>query len=227
MHKAEPAPQCSPIESTTIPTLTETEIKYFFHDDSKCIKRSFIQNDVQNAFVPATEKNDMPESVNYSLLMRKRTFVNELPAIKWKCRASLGNGKLCERMDRYKCPFHGRIIARNEQGQAVDEKIQIQEEQLAKKRTTPEWQDPEMLEDIRLATGIDLRMNEGNGKKNKKKKESGLTELDIEENTVRKRLEKKIFNRSSLKRIGAALDRDERRRNEEKFHHQFNYAYNN
>jgi hypothetical protein len=35
-----------------------------------------------------------------------------------------------------------------------------------------------------------------------------------------------LFFRSSLKRIGAALDADERRRNEEKFHHQFNYSLN-
>jgi len=98
-------------------------------------------------------------------------------------------------MDRYKCPFHGRIIARNDQGQAADENIRLKEEedQLAKKRSIPEWQDPEMLEDIRLATGIDLRMNKT--KKKKKKNESGLTELGIEENTVRKRLEKKILNR--------------------------------
>jgi hypothetical protein len=102
-------------------------------------------------------------------------------------------------MDRYKCPFHGRIIARNDQGQAADERIRVKEEedQLAKKRSIPEWQDPEMLEDIRLATGIDLRMNET--KKKKKKTESGLTELGIEENTVRKRLEKKILNRYEKK----------------------------
>ncbi|CAF4292322.1 unnamed protein product, partial [Adineta steineri] len=89
-------------------------------------------------------------------------------------------------------------------------------------------QDPEMLEDIRLATGVDLRMSEANKRKKKKKKiESGLTELGIEENTVRKRLEKKLLNRASVKRIGAALEADERRRNEEKFHHQFNYSLNN
>lgn len=129
--------------------------------------------------------------------MHKRTFVNELPAIKWKCRAPLGNGKLCERMDRYKCPFHGRIIARNEQGQAEDEEIRRreEEEQSTKKRTVPDWQDPAMLEDIRRATGIDLRMNEPKKKKKKKKKESGLTELAAEENTTRKRLERKIFKR--------------------------------
>jgi hypothetical protein len=127
--------------------------------------------------------------------MRKRTFVNELPTIKWKCRTPIGNGKLCERMDRYKCPFHGRIIARNEQGQAEDKKIQLQEEKITQKRTTAEWQDPDMLEDIRLATGVDLRMNVVNKKKKTKKRESGLTELGIEENTVRKRLEKKLLNR--------------------------------
>ncbi|CAF4460876.1 unnamed protein product [Rotaria magnacalcarata] len=212
----------------TTPFITDDEIKYFFHDDSECIKRSFIQPDVQNAFVRPTERDDVSESLNYSLLMHKRTFVHELPSIKWKCRAPLGNDKLCERMDRYKCPFHGRIIARDEQGQPADETIRIQEqEKLTKKRTIPEWQDPEMLEDIRLATGVDLKINQGNKTKKKKKNESGLTELAIEENTARKRLEKILFNQSSLKRIGAALDRDERRRNEEKFHHQFNYSLNN
>jgi Fe-S cluster assembly ATPase SufC len=132
--------------------------------------------------------------------MHKRTFVNELPEIKWKCRAPIGNGKLCERMDRYKCPFHGRIVARNEQGEAEDEQVRRQEEeQRAKKRTIPEWQDPGMLEDIRLATGIDLRMNENKKKKKKKKNESGLTELGLEENTARKRLERKILNRYEKK----------------------------
>lgn len=128
--------------------------------------------------------------------MRTRTYVSQTTPIKWKCRVSLGNGKLCERMDRYKCPFHGKIIARDEQGRAADETIRIREKELAKKRTVPDWQDPEMLEDIRLATGIDLRMNEGN-KKKKKKKESGLTEIGVEEDTARSRLEKKLLNRYS------------------------------
>ena len=108
----------------------------------------------------------------------------------------MGNGKLCERMDRYKCPFHGRIIARDELGQAVDETIRVQEEEIARKRSMPDWQDPEMLEDIRRATGIDLRMDAGKKKKKKTKKiESGLTELGVEESTPRNRLEKKLFNR--------------------------------
>lgn len=127
--------------------------------------------------------------------MRKSTFVNELPPIKWKCRAPLGNGKLCQRMDRYKCPFHGQVIARDEQGVPADEKLRAKEqEKLEKKRTLPEWQDPEMLEDIRLATGIDLKIDEKKKNKRKKKKESNLTELGVEDETPRKRLEKIILN---------------------------------
>ncbi|CAF1293446.1 unnamed protein product [Adineta steineri] len=230
IYQVKTVTQSPPQEETTLPTLTDNEIQYFFHDDTQALKRTFKQNDIENPFVRPTESNEMPESLQYSLLMHKRTYVSELPAIKWKCRAPLGNNKLCERMDRYKCPFHGRIIARDEQGQAADEKIRKHEEdqQLVRKRSRPEWQDPEMLEDIRLATGVDLRMSEANKRKKKKKKiESGLTELGIEENTVRKRLEKKLLNRASVKRIGAALEADERRRNEEKFHHQFNYSLNN
>ena len=36
--------------------------------------------------------------------------------VKWTCRAPLSSGRLCPRMDRVKCPFHGKIIARNNDG---------------------------------------------------------------------------------------------------------------
>lgn len=127
--------------------------------------------------------------------MRKRTFVPELPEIRWKCRAPIGNGKLCERMDRYKCPFHGRIVARNEQGLPEDPTIRAKEEQEAtKKQNIPAWQDPEMLADIRAATGVDLQVDK---KKRKKKKTiaSNLTDVNIEDNTPRKQLERKLLNR--------------------------------
>ena len=41
--------------------LTEDEIKYYFHDDKECIKRSFKQCDVQSAFVRPSERDEMPE----------------------------------------------------------------------------------------------------------------------------------------------------------------------
>ena len=38
------------------------------------------------------------------------------------CRAPMGlpNGKLCPRMDKIKCPFHGKIVDRDENGAVVD-----------------------------------------------------------------------------------------------------------
>lgn len=36
--------------------------------------------------------------------------------VKWTCRAPLASGRLCPRMDRVKCPFHGKILARNNDG---------------------------------------------------------------------------------------------------------------
>ena len=38
------------------------------------------------------------------------------------CRAPMGlpNGKLCPRMDKIKCPFHGKIVDRDVNGAVVD-----------------------------------------------------------------------------------------------------------
>ena len=41
--------------------------------------------------------------------------------MKWACRAPLANGSLCPRMDRVKCPFHGPIVARNEDGSPAND----------------------------------------------------------------------------------------------------------
>lgn len=49
------------------------------------------------------------------------TFVGERPKIKHSCRFPMENGKLCSRMDIEKCPFHGKIIPRDEQGFPIEE----------------------------------------------------------------------------------------------------------
>ncbi|CAF1676032.1 unnamed protein product, partial [Didymodactylos carnosus] len=77
---------------------------------------SFKQHDIDNAFIRTNDNEEMPEHLNDAIMLCQRDFISELPPIKWKCRVPVGNGKLCERMDRYKCPFHGVIIARDEQG---------------------------------------------------------------------------------------------------------------
>lgn len=44
-----------------------------------------------------------------------------MPKITRSCRVPLKNGKLCPRMDRFKCPLHGWIIDRDEQGYPNEE----------------------------------------------------------------------------------------------------------
>ena len=58
-------------------------------------------------------------------------------------------------------------------------------------------------------------------------KRSGLTNIEEEkQNSTRKRLEKKIFNRGSMKRVAASLDVADSKRSKDKFADQFNYMYN-
>ena len=95
-------------------------------------------------------------------------------------------------------------------------------------------EDEELLADISAATGRDIQVlsstnsnssNVNNNKKRKSNKSKGnLTDTSKEENTSRKRLEKKLLNPKNLAKIGSILDSIERRQNYERFHHSFTYA---
>ncbi|KAL3863835.1 hypothetical protein ACJMK2_005563 [Sinanodonta woodiana] len=177
-----------------------------------------------------------------ALTRRSYTYVGKFEPVKWKCRALLPNGKLCERMDRVKCPFHGKIIARNDLGQPCDpqdiEKL-VKEEAAKQDETVPDWQDPELLADIEAATGVDLgSKGKGKGKvkgrgkekgrgkgKSKEKKYPDLTDISAIKNTARSRLEAKVLSKSSLKRVCTAMDQIAYKRIRDKFGNQFNYAY--
>ena len=127
--------------------------------------------------------------------------------VKWSCRAPLPKtGRLCPRKDRFKCPLHGKIIARDIMGNpdANDDRTNIDK----KSNESNDWQDPDLLRDIEAATGIDLKVSKGKGK-GKKSKGQGLTCLKTVQNTTRNRLEKKIFNRSAMKRVASDLNKSE------------------
>nr|XP_015816336.2 UV-stimulated scaffold protein A isoform X3 [Nothobranchius furzeri] len=144
------------------------------------------------------------------------------------CRAPLGNGKLCQRQDRIKCPFHGRIVPRDSEGRPCREEDRRREEEERRKRREqqPDWRDPELMRDIEAATGEDLGSDRVPGKKRKgKKKYPNLSDLKQSSNTLRSRLEKKIFNKSALRRVAQVM-RDSDRRKHDKFSNQFNYALN-
>lgn len=152
----------------------------------------------------------------------KTTFVGKFEPVKWACRAPLRNGKLCPRMDRVKCPLHGKIVARNAVGEIVNETDRVEYEKSQKKDAA--WQDKELIADINAATGQNLIGNDKDKKDKKRKKGGNLTSIKSEQNTSRSRLEKILLKPKNINKIGSILDGIERRLNHEKFHHNFSYA---
>lgn len=113
--------------------------------------------------------------------------------LKLPCNAKLESGKLCPRRDKFRCPFHGKIIPRDHRGIPLNEDDRAEEERRMKLRNNtdiPDWQDPELLRDIRIATGIDLTMPI-KGRKSKKKR-SKLLDTRTCDVTPKQRLKKKL-----------------------------------
>ncbi|KAM9378230.1 UV-stimulated scaffold protein A [Phaethornis superciliosus] len=171
------------------------------------------------------------KEITEMLKTRYITFAGKFEPVKHKCRAPMPDGSLCERQDRVKCPFHGKIIPRDESGIPVHAEDRAREEKMRfeKQAAQPEWRDPEFMREIEAATGIDLGSSKNNGKgekkRGKKTKYPNLTDLKQQANTSRSRLEKKVFDKGAIKRVVKAMNRVDQRKHE-KFANQFNYALN-
>lgn len=140
------------------------------------------------------------------------------------CKFRLPNGKLCPRKDAIKCPFHGKIIPRDEMGIPLCEEDR-QKELNARKSDVPEWQDPTLLKEIEAAIGIDLTVKK-RGRIKSKEKNSLLQDLKTCDDTPRKRLKRKIFTKDAQERIARDLDKINERR-AHKYSEQWNYALEN
>jgi UV-stimulated scaffold protein A len=150
------------------------------------------------------------------------------------------NGKLCQRMDRFKCPFHGKIIARDvETGKALneDEEKSVQEQLRKKDKNNskknkkeicmPEFDDPTLIRDIEAATGQNLSLTKQKNGSKCKRLGGNLTKIhNSGSKNSRKRLENRILSTKTQQKVGNILDNIEYRLNKEKFHHNFNYSIN-
>uniref|UniRef100_A0A915E230 Uncharacterized protein n=1 Tax=Ditylenchus dipsaci TaxID=166011 RepID=A0A915E230_9BILA len=136
---------------------------------------------------------------------RVMTFVGKLPEIKRRCRARLPSGKLCPRMDREKVSrhaFHQLTFWPVGAGKMRDEE--------------------EFLRDVEGATGTRLTVPAGRKKINAK---TIIKKRDKPECTkVRERLETKLFDKRTLRRVSATLQQIQKARAENNFSNQFNYA---
>jgi UV-stimulated scaffold protein A len=130
-------------------------------------------------------------------------------------------------MDRFKCPLHGKIVARNELGIIVNEKDRLEFEKNEAEKEIAPWMDVELIADINKATGKQIEPVNKDKKRNKKRKStSDLTDIRNESDTPRQRLQDYLLDPKRMKKIGGLLDSIEKRQNHEKFHHSFHYSLN-
>ncbi|XP_054879274.1 UV-stimulated scaffold protein A isoform X2 [Poeciliopsis prolifica] len=181
-------------------------------------------------WVPAEVEEEVE---NQDLLAQSKSryisFPGNFVPVSHFCRAPLGNGTLCQRQDRIKCPFHGLIVPRDVEGRPCRQEDRQREEQeeRRKREQQPDWRDVDLMRDIEAATGEDLGSSRVGGKKRKgkKKKYPNLSDLKQSSNTSRSRLERKVFNKSSMRRVAEVLSKADRRKHD-KFSNQFNYSLN-
>ncbi|KAL7863747.1 hypothetical protein SRHO_G00127310 [Serrasalmus rhombeus] len=194
-----------------------------------------IKNISQHQFWVPHEVEEEVENKELSAQMKSRyiTFAGHFQPVDHKCKAPMPNGSLCERQDRVKCPFHGHIIPRDELGRPInpEDAARLEKEERKRLEEQPDWRDPELMREIEAATGEDLGSSRTYGKgkkagkgKGKKRKHPNLTDLKQTANTSRSRLEKKVFNKSSMRRIAEVMNKMDKRKHE-KFANQFNYAF--
>ncbi|XP_033632589.1 UV-stimulated scaffold protein A-like [Asterias rubens] len=170
------------------------------------------------------------EHAKDSLTTRVFNYTGEFEPVKWTCRAPLPSGKLCLRMDRYKCPFHGKIVPRDDKGNPKEDQPEFQMSKEQQKQAKALVTDPSLQRDIEKGLGRDLGGPSTSGKgqggkkgKGKAKKYPNLTDLRKTTNTSVNRLGKKVLNKSSLRRVANAMNKMEQRRYQDKFGNNFNY----
>ncbi|XP_059533812.1 UV-stimulated scaffold protein A isoform X3 [Myotis daubentonii] len=180
----------------------------------------------QHRFWKPSEVDEEVDSAEVSEVLRSRhiTFAGSFEPVQHRCRAPRPDGRLCERQDRLKCPFHGKIIPRDDTGRPLHPEDRAREQRLQRQAGRSDWQDPEFMRDVEVATGVDLGSSRaGRRGKGKKRRHPGLTDLKQQADTARTRIAKKVFAKAAVQRVVTAMNQMDRKKHE-KFANQFNYA---
>ncbi|CAH1792451.1 unnamed protein product [Owenia fusiformis] len=214
-------------------------VDLFHWENRDEIKPTIVRYDSLHRFwTPRENDEQIDKEAEAAMKNRVINFTGEFQPVQWSCRALLSNGRLCPRMDRIKCPFHGKIIGRDKTGapsnpndcpndkavagKAASSTTTRAQPSQATSSETQDWRDPELQRDIEAATGINLTQSKKG--KGRGKKTSNLTNINKLENTSRKRLEKKVLNARTLKRVSGKLDQIDQKLARDKFASNFNYS---
>uniref|UniRef100_A0A8C9HIM4 UV-stimulated scaffold protein A n=1 Tax=Piliocolobus tephrosceles TaxID=591936 RepID=A0A8C9HIM4_9PRIM len=188
-----------------------------------------FKSDSEHRFWKPSEVEEEVVNADVSEMLRSRhiTFAGRFEPVQHRCRAPRPDGRLCERQDRLKCPFHGKIIPRDDEGRPLDPEDRAREQRRQlQKQERPEWQDPELMRDVEAATGQDLGSSRYSGKgRGKKRRYPSLTNLKAQADTARARIGRKVFAKAAVRRVVTAMNQMDQKKHE-KFSNQFNYALN-
>uniref|UniRef100_A0A2K6P060 UV-stimulated scaffold protein A n=2 Tax=Rhinopithecus roxellana TaxID=61622 RepID=A0A2K6P060_RHIRO len=188
-----------------------------------------LKSDSEHRFWKPSEVEEEVVNADVSEMLRSRhiTFAGRFEPVQHRCRAPRPDGRLCERQDRLKCPFHGKIIPRDDEGRPLDPEDRAREQRRQlQKQERPEWQDPELMRDVEAATGQDLGSSRYSGKgRGKKRRYPSLTNLKAQADTARARIGRKVFAKAAVRRVVTAMNQMDQKKHE-KFSNQFNYALN-
>ncbi|TKR87720.1 hypothetical protein L596_012074 [Steinernema carpocapsae] len=156
---------------------------------------------------------DVLNEPSESVQMRVFSFVgDEHDGPKLKCRARTKNGKLCPRMDKKTCPFHGKIIPRDEEGFPKEENADAEAVEKAKERQKKE--EEEFVRDIEQVTGVSLTGN----RRTAKKRERTTSQV------TRDRLSNKLFDKRTLKRVTDTIEAIRQAKVQKLHGHNFTHA---
>ncbi|VDN30580.1 unnamed protein product [Cylicostephanus goldi] len=160
-----------------------------------------------------------PDDDDRPLVSEKEAACGEMRVITWvgeprrsdkRCKARLPSGKLCPRMDFHRCPIHGVIIDRDDEGFPIEE-VSTPEPSTAEKER-------ERLDEEAYMRDLEAGTGQSFVKKTKKQKKKNTE-------TVRQRLEKKLLDPKTIKRVSAALDAARKAKIQRKFGDQFAHAF--
>ncbi|CAN7999789.1 unnamed protein product [Ixodes pacificus] len=212
-HPARTAPsakdlmEAGPSTSSAVPTLPfDTDLLYWGQEKVEAPTPARVL-DLNCVWKGADRDEDSLQQQVVPFRERRIDFSGEFVPVKWTCRARLPSGKLCPRRDRHKCPLHGPIVARDELGNPQDPST-------AKASAVPDWQEPGLLRDLEAATGAQLHV----GRRQRRI-------LPRRQGNPRARLEKKIFNKRSVRKVAESMNAIDGKKFNDKFGDQWNYAF--
>ncbi|KAI8067219.1 hypothetical protein BDF21DRAFT_426066 [Thamnidium elegans] len=154
--------------------------------------------------------NEMPQHLLEELRKRPMYYKSEIQKNTQECRHPLHNGGLCPRKDLVTCPFHGRIIQRDELGVPLDPKERvepsepIQPEPPANNPMDGLW---ELIEgDVMNQSSREMINPRTRVQKKKKKEKSALINIRKKPNTSFTRLNKHLDSRKTRKMVEEAIE---------------------